>query len=50
MMEPMYGGDAGLLVPVLIGIGVLGIVIGLAWIRRITRGEGDGPSSWRSHR
>ena len=51
MLEPMFAdpGDRGL-APVLIGLGVMGLVFGLAWIRRITRGDDDGPSSWRSRR
>jgi hypothetical protein len=51
MLEPIYSaGSAGLLGTALIGIGAVGIVIGFAWIRRITSGPDDGPSNWRSRR
>ena len=51
MLEPMFAnvGDRGL-GAVLIAVGVVGLVIGLAWIRRMTRVDDEGPSSWRSRR
>jgi hypothetical protein len=49
MMEPLgsSGGELGI---VFAAVGFVGIVIGFGWIRRITRSDDDGPSSWRSHR
>lgn len=49
MMEPMSqtGGDLSV---ALIGVAVVGVVLGFAWIRRITRGPDDDPSNWRSRR
>jgi hypothetical protein len=35
---------------VVLGIGVIGLVVGLAWMWRITRGPDDGDDSWRFRR
>jgi hypothetical protein len=48
MMEPMFAAQAPLW-PFL-AVGIVGLVLGFAIIRWITRGPEDGSDHWRSHR
>jgi hypothetical protein len=50
MMQPMYDSGFSLLGVGIIAVGIIGIVLGFAIIRRITRDPEDGSDHWRSHR
>ena len=50
MMEPMYHVGFSWLTVGIIGVGIVGIVLGFALIRWITRDPEEGPDHWRSHR
>jgi hypothetical protein len=50
MMQPMYEYTGFPIGYLLIAVGIVGIVIGFAIIRWITRDPEDGSDHWRSHR
>ena len=56
MFDPMFTNGAGMNVlgmpigVVVLGVAILGFVIGIVWIRRITSGDGDGEEHWRFRR
>jgi hypothetical protein len=50
MMQPMYAVEFSWLGVGIIAVGVIGIVLGLLIVHRITRDPEDGPDHWRSHR
>ena len=56
MLDPMFTNGSGMNVlgvpigVVVLALAVVGFVIGIIWIRRITSGDGDGDEHWRFRR